>query len=76
MSFLFESTLVLHQRKHSGEKPFLCNHCTKKFVQTAHLGVHQRTHPLDNVFQGIHYGKNFSKINSSENIYWGEAITV
>ncbi|KAJ8960467.1 hypothetical protein NQ318_013751, partial [Aromia moschata] len=37
MTFLYPRYLKLHMRKHTGERPYLCNVCDKKFVKKVHL---------------------------------------
>ncbi|KAM7349588.1 uncharacterized protein ACRADG_008459 [Cochliomyia hominivorax] len=36
--------LLIHQRRHTGEKPFECEHCEKRFVSKSALTVHKVKH--------------------------------
>ena len=38
------STLKIHLRQHSGDRPFKCDLCPKSFAQTSSLKSHHRTH--------------------------------
>ncbi|CDW71193.1 zinc finger protein 37 [Stylonychia lemnae] len=48
--FAEKGNLIVHYRIHSGEKPFNCQFCEKKFTSTGNCNDHQRRH-----FKQKHY---------------------
>lgn len=42
--FKYNHFLAIHQRSHTGERPFKCNECGKGFAQKHSLQVHSRMH--------------------------------
>jgi KRAB domain-containing zinc finger protein len=52
---------VVHRRTHTGETPYECNICNKRFSQSSHLGIHKRLHTGDKPYECDVCKKAFSR---------------
>ncbi|PIO28089.1 hypothetical protein AB205_0114050, partial [Aquarana catesbeiana] len=51
--------LSLHQKRHSGERPYSCSECGKCFSEKSSLLYHQKIHSREGPFSCSECGKSF-----------------
>ncbi|XP_019484390.1 PREDICTED: zinc finger and SCAN domain-containing protein 5B [Hipposideros armiger] len=71
----YKSQLSIHQKKHTGERPFKCTLCLKGFVQSSDLRAHQRIHTGEKPYSCRFCLKQFthdSTLRSHERVHTNE----
>ncbi|KAM9530865.1 uncharacterized protein ACWYII_042380 isoform 3-T4 [Salvelinus alpinus] len=73
----FDQKVEIHQRVHTGKKPFSCTQCHMRFAQAGNLKIHQRVHTGEKPFSCTQCHMRFAEAGSlkrHQRVHTGEKL--